>query len=365
MAGQSIGYGNSLVETNQRKGLILSSELATFIHNFSGESRDNALVTEDRPGVKRGESVEIRYAAIGTVKAPLTRSSQILGQEDHVTPLTDSVAMRWFVKAGAIENTEVDQELVSFDLKDAELERLGREWGYLQEQWVCTQLAGIDATGILAADDYGLSGGNVVTPPDANSFYFAPDTATNANEAAVAADAASVLTTDCIDELEARAVSREYGRQWPIAPASTPFGDYYIFLVSVEGMKQIRDNTASSVLYDLSRARIEGGGDWMTNPIYSGEGFIYNHTLVLRTDFIQRKIANAQRAIFMGAQAGCFLRGTGYTGGDYLGWKEHTEYWRWSCAASHFGGFKASIVNGERFGSIVATHYSVNTSVAA
>lgn len=359
MAGKSIGYTNSLVETTYREGVILENERATFVESFRGTSEGSCFKTEDRPGGGRGDKIKIRYGAIDHDAVPKTRSSQVLGQEASTPNYEDEVQIRYGLFDGAVENVIVDQEMVSFSLMDQERSRVALQWAYTKEKSVLNQVCGVTHKNSTA--DYQLSGGNIVTAQDSNSIIYAGSS--NTSDADVAADTAATVTADMLDDLVLRAESRAY-RTWPIVPAETPYGQLYVVVVHGVGFKQLRGTVSSGQIYDLHRSAIEGGNNYDRNPLISGQGFIYNKCLVLRSDFLPRgdtsgaEQANTFRGAFMGAQAGCFVYGQGFTGGNHLGYAEHVQLRRWSFMVDCLYGFKRGIVNGESWGCMTFVHYS-------
>lgn len=359
----TLGYNSPLTQQSIRSGLILESELSTVCSAFQGTEDSSALVVESRDEGKRGDTLVMRFAKINATEAPKTKGQTIIGQESETQEYEDSLKMRYFSYDGKVENVPAEQNLVSFNLFTREVSRLALQWAYLKEQWVINQLTG--NTLVNTAADYGFSGGNVVTAMDANHTYYAPNSSGTyqTSDANVAGQTTSVLDTRVIDDLITRATSRSYV-SWPMAPADTPFGRLFILLCHGEGYQQIRENSSGSDIYDLSKAAIQGGLDISDSPLITGEGFIYDKTLVLRTDFAPQGItggaaqANTRVAAFFGARAGHWIYGEGYEDGDHLGYSEHQQHRRVSILTDTVAGFKRTIVNGETWGSFRVVHYS-------
>lgn len=359
-----IGYGSSFKEQMWRSGVIIEAERATNLMAFTGTDEYDAFQVQDKPGGGRGDQVTRRFSRPND-EDPKISTSPVLGHESSTEYLEDSMFMRYFFLDGGVDNTVANQQLVSFDLRQNARSRVSRQWGELWEQWIINQLVGNTATAVATAADHGRSGANAAVAPDANSWYFAPDSSgANANEAAVAAEATSVLTTDVIDELVTRSTSKAY-RKWPMVPCNTPYGQLFVMVCHGRGYKQIRENSTATDFYDIEKAKIQGGNSVDENSLITGEGFIYNKTLVLRSDFCPAVIANARRAAFFGANAGGWLFGEGYTDGEHLGYAEQTHLpRRWSFIVDTTSGFKVTIpqeedtANNERFGCMVVSHYS-------
>ncbi len=365
----TIGYGSQFVETTFREGLIYEAERSTFTMAFS--SRDDeytAFMIQDRPGNGRGDTVKVRFARHREDDNPKSSTAQVLGQEAEGETLEDEVSLRYGLFDGVVPNLPANQDLVSFNLKAKERSRLARQWSETFEKWVIRQLAGY--TPVNSVVDYLASGGNKVEPQDSRHHLYAPDAGgANPTEADVAADATSVMTTDLINHLVTRATSKVFTK-WPTPPCTTPWGHRYVLLVHGTGYQQIRDNSSSNDFLDIAKAEIQGGQGSAYNTLITGEGFIYNNTLVLRSDFCPPGVNDAgtgprnfvRRAVFFGACAGTWVFGEGFTDGDYLGWSEHIQHRRWSCIADTIAGFKRLIpkedAGRESFGSWVVSHYS-------
>ena len=357
----NIGYQSSLKEQAWRAGVTLEAERATNMMAFAGKDEYDAF--RIHYGGDRGDKLTHRFSRLNR-RNPKVLGDPVLGHEADTEKLEDSLFIRYFLLDGAIENTVGSQQLISFDEKDLQRSLRAREWGELYEQWIINQLVGNTHTSVTTAADNGLSGGNAPVAPDADHWYFVPDSAANADEAAVAADSASVMTSDVIDELVMRMQSKAYV-EWPIAPCNTPFGQLYVMVVHPTGFKQIKANTADSDIYDIARAKIQGGNSVDENELITGAGFIYENTLVLKSDFCPAVIANARRGAIFGAGALDIRFGEGYTDGEHLGYAEQTHLpRRWSFIVDTVAGMKVRIpqepdtANNQRFGCYVFSHYS-------
>ncbi len=363
----AISYNDALNERNYRAGVTLAAQLQTYCYSFvekvdsEEETTNAAIVMLERGGLKRGDTTKIRFADINRNEQPKTRMSQVLGQESATPRYEDSLQLRYFLFDGGVENVVADQQLVSFSLKKGEIERISRTWAYTWDIGWINQLSG--NTLVNTVPDFGLSCGNTVTAVDASHFSVAPGTSVWTTEAQVAGDTTAVLTTRVLDTAITRMTSQLYVA-WPAAPCQTPFGDLFVCLAGPQGYQQMRQNGASSDFYDISKAAIQGGGSFLSNPIITGEGFIHNNCLVLKTDFACQGItagaaqANSRRALVFGARSSHLMFGEGYADGDHLGWSEHLQHRRWSCLSDTVYGLKRTIVNNQNWSTWVIGHYS-------
>lgn len=372
----TIGYGNALTEKNYRSGITLATQLQSYIWNFVGDGGEDGgdpstamIVKIDRPGSKRGDSVKVRFADINYDEKPLQRASQVLGQEGTTPRFETDLVLRYQGFAGRIDNVPADQNNVSFDLKRGEIDRIVRQWAYnFDRGWLYHAVGYTPAND--AGTDFSTTSCNAVTALDAAHILYAPDTnGANANPAAVAAESSSVLTTDLVDEAVAQMTTRQtvsggYGVKWPFAPCKTPFGELFVLLTHPTGFKQIRTNSGDSAFYDLSRAELEGGGVYRNNPLITGQGTIYNNTLILSSNWLPPGITssaaqdNTRMAAFLGARAFHVLFGEGYAGDSFLGWSEHMVHRTWSCLSDTVWGLKRTDVDGQSWASAAIVHYS-------
>lgn len=375
MAGKSIPYGSSQAQQMYISGLVLESERSARVFAFTGSEDNSAGVVLEKPGAQRGNNIKLYFRPTVHDRIPKPRNVNILGTEATRTELEDDIDLRYFVMSdGAVENM-TDQMEVDFDLIENEQISMAKETGEIYERSVMNQLCGYTPVNATATyPDYGWSGGNIVTEPDSDHWFFCPDNnGTNANEAAVAADPNSILTNRVVDEVVMRMRSLDYV-DWPIAPARVPFvpgGEAYICLCKGVGMLQVRNNSTDSDVYDLSKAAIQGGLPPQLSNLTTGQGFYLNNVLYLESDFCTfgtdgtagstttaNRVGNVNRAVILGARAFHVVYGESFTGGNHLGYSEHRQHRRLSMLTDTVWGCKAVLVNNQRFASFVISHYS-------
>jgi hypothetical protein len=391
--------GNSLSQTNWRAGVIVESERKCLSMAFQGDKPNNGIVVEDRPdqgGGGRGDTVIIRFTQPNHGAIPKTSLANIVGQADGTNYIDVSITMRYMSFDGGVPNVPAEQNQVSFNLKRNDVGRVARQWAELREYSVWRQLTGFTGQlvngpggpllGVNSFTDYVMSAGNIVTPPDgikpnsqAGKWYLVPPSGggTSATETAVAANNSCVMSTRVIDEIVKRWTSRDYV-EWPMAPMATPWGEKFVLVVSPQGFQQIKLNSSQSDFYDLARAAITGGEGYDSSPIITGEGFVYNDTVVLKSDFLPPGVAsagpsapygagtnqaNVKRAVFLGARGGHATYGSGYTGGNHLGFTDVTILRNWTFIVDSNWGVCRTVVNlgqpnAESFGCGVISHWS-------
>ncbi len=361
-----IGVDHALNERMYKPGLNLEAELSRPLNAFRGSESEEgsaAFIVNERPGLGRGSTIESRFSRIDRDELPKPEGATIIGAESQARTYTSEITCRYYSFDGHVENYVSEQGRVSYDQQGLEVSSIALKWAYLNEKATMNQLVG-NTVANTADPTLALSYGNAVVVQDAAHTYYCEDTGgANVSDAEVAAAPTAILHTGVIEDLVMRCRSFAYVL-WPCAPCRTPFGDLYVFMVHGVGFKQIRENSTGSDMYDLSKAEIQGGGDYNANPLITGEGFIYGKTLVLSTDFAPRGMtggaaqANTFCGAFFGAGAGDFLFGEGFAEGDHLGYSEHMIHRRLSILTDTVHGFKRRVVDGESWGAFRVVHYS-------
>jgi hypothetical protein len=379
MAGTSVTSAHALAQTAYRTGLILEAETRALMMALAGTDPDSVFVIEDRPGAQRGSTLKIRFQAKNYAPRAKTRAAQIIGDEGTDNWHENDIGIKYFSLADrALENAVDDQNNVSFDLRESGQIGMAMDAATILECSLMHQVAGyspVNATA-YANKNYDVSGGNAVIEPDAaHHFFFDDASAANTSEADVAVDATAVPTTRFIQQKLALLQSRNH-TLWPMSPAMTPWGKGYVYLDSLDAINTLRENSPDSDVYDLSRACIEGGMPIENAAIWTGEGFKVGNVIYLATDYATlgtsgssagsttagSALSNVQRGVLLGARAGHVMYGEGFVEGNHLGYTEFIAHRRLSMQTDTVWGVKVNVVNGQRWGSAVFSHYSPATT---
>lgn len=379
MAGTAITPSHALNQQRYRTGLILEAETRALLMALSGTDPESVFVIEDRPGANRGSNMKIRFQAKNFAPRGKIRTSQILGAEGGDTWYEDSLGINYFVLADrALENVVDDNQYVDFDTKESAQIGLAEDCATIIECSLMHHMAGYSPVNATSYSDlnYDLSGANAVTEPDTSHHFFFDDASgTNSSEANVAADPTAQPTNRFIDEKLALLMSRKYV-QWPLCPAMTPWGKAFVYVDSLDAINKIKQNSPDSDIYDLTRACIEGGMPIENAAIWTGEGFKINNVIYLASDYTTlgtsggtpgattagSALSNVERGVLLGARAGHILYGEGFVEGNHLGYSEDMTHRRLSFLADTVWGVKTTIVNSQRWGSAVFSHYSAATT---
>jgi hypothetical protein len=385
MSGISVTSSHALAQTAYKTGLALQTETRALLCRLMGaESENPVFVMEESPEAQRGSTLVSRFQSRHRSPMPFGRASNVIGQGDTPTWYSQDVDIHYLGLAkGEIENLVADQNEVSFALKEAELLMMAQNAGTVIEASFIHQCAGYSPVNAAAytvdGTPYVLSGCNAVTEPDAAHHFFAPGASTtHTAESTIPADPTAWLTSRFVNSKLAMLQSRNHV-QWPFAPASTPWGEGYVLLTSLEGIDQVKQNSSDSDIYDLEKACIQGGMDPNNASLWTGEGFKINNVFYLAHDGIGlgtsgssagsttagSVLGNCQRSLLLGAGAGCVRFGENFTGGVHMGFEEFKALRRWTGIIDTVWGMTMRIVNGERWASAVFSHYSSSGSSTA
>lgn len=391
----TITTGSSLAQQNWRAGVIVESERTCVVKQLEGTKSSSCIVYEDRPDGGRGASITMRVTQPNHGEIPITAFANVIGQESGTTYTDVGLVMNYQGFTGGVPNVPVEQNLVSFNLKRGEVGRVARQVSEHTEASTLRQLAGFTGTitptggtavSVNSFTDYVMSAGNPVVAPDGTKsngkggkWFLVPPVSGSANttETGIAGNPSSIFSSRVVDEVLKQWTSRDYV-EWPMAPAKTPWGEYFVCLVSSQGYQQFKLNSSQSDYYDLARAEIQGGGGYDNSPLVDRKGLIYDKTIIINSDFLPPGVVNAgpgaptgtganqanvKRAVFLGARAGHCTYGSGYTNGNHLGFSEVTLHRHWSILVDTIWGLNRVVCNAgtgvaESFGCGVISHYS-------
>jgi hypothetical protein len=368
----SVPTGSALALIATRAGVVLDAERAVRLMPLVSTNPTAAIVQEEMGAEKRGSTVKINFKVSrhGTSLIPKVRGDVVVGNTATRDTKTDSLGLDYLVLSdGEAVNAVADQGNVNFALVENEQILMAREASEIIEMSFMNQLCGYTPVNDLAVYPvYGQSGCNPCTEPDTSHHFFAGG---KSSEATVAADSNAQLTNRDVDGTIRKMRSLDY-MSYPISPADTPWGERYIAIPNGDGMAQVKENNTDSDIYDLSKAQLQGGGSSEDNPVTTVEGFMLNSVVYLESDYATfgtsggtpgatttgSKRGNCKRCPILGARALHVIYGEGYVDGLHLGYAEHQVLRNLTMIIDTVWGTKAAIVNAQRWGSAVITHYS-------
>lgn len=377
MPAPSVPYGSAYTENMFGIGLTVNAEVATMAMAYHGGEDSNAAFLDlDKSGNKRGDSITHNYLVIDEDVEPKGENDATVGAaQSQPNPLTQTISCRYTKFDSEILNEVVSQNNVSWSVRNKALATVRRRISHWVEMFHVYHLCGTTAITLNGVSTALASGskrfnGNDVTAPD-QAHWLRPDgvevDGSTVTETTIAGSSGNVLTSDTIRELELRACSTSYFT-YPIAMCDTPAGELYCFWCSPDGYAQLIDNSSASDIYDLSRARIQGGGNINDHPSIKAGAFIIHNTLVVRHPKMplgqsSATVArdNVERAVFFGANAMTGFYADSYTDGNHWGWAEFIQLRDYWAMGDTIQGFVRSIVNGLSWASCVVSHYSKRT----
>lgn len=369
----SVPYGSAYTESMFGIGLTVNAETAVLAMQYHGGEDSNAAFLDlDKAGNKRGDSITHNYLLIDEDVEPKGENDSTVGSaQGSSNPLTQTIACGYTKFDSEILNEVVSQNNVSWSVRQKALATVRRRISRWIENFHVLHLCGTTAiaSGAIAAGSK-RNNGNDVTAPD-QEHWLRPDgvevDGSTVTETTIAGSAGNVLTSDTIRELEMRACTDDYF-SYPIAMCDTPGGELYCFWAGPQGYAQLIDNSSASDIYDLSRARIQGGGDIMDHPSVKAGAFIIHNTLVVRHPKMPLGQSsataardNVERAVFFGAGAMTGFYADSFTNGNHWGWAEFIQLRDYWALGDTIQGFVRAIVNGKSWASCVVSHYSKRT----
>lgn len=386
MAGIQITGSSQFASQAIRAGLILDYENQfRFMALLGAADDDRAIIPVlESPSAERGTNMKVRFQATQKAPMPLGYGTNPLGLGATPTWREYDFDINYLVLAvGGQENTVFDQNVVEFSIEQADQVNMARKAARIMEWSLAHQLAGYTPVNAAAytdgATNYILSCCNPTTEPDASHHFFCPDNSgDNTTEAQVAADSSATLTSRFVDKVLAQVTSHWHVEN-PLGLPRTPWGEGYVLLCSKEGMRQVKENTADSDIFELAKACIQGGMDPANSTLWTGEGFKVGQVFYLESDFMPlgcsgatpgaetagTAISNVQRAVLLGARAAHVRYGMGFTDGMHLGYAEHPVLRTNNKIIDTVMGGAATIVNSQRWGSVVISHYTNATTTGA
>lgn len=376
MPGVVPGGRDDLV--TRQAGLILAAELDRPLMMFAGTDPSDAFQILEKPDSARGtvQRVEFRVPDYDSTTKP--DGGVMIGDEAQSSYEYADVRVDYHKFDGKVPNAIVDQNVVNWSLVDGEVDRVGELWAINWERWMLHQLAGnLAATASSPGNQshYPLSGSNPITGYDSAHVLRAKksDDTVPATDTLVGADSTCLETTEGIDRCLLQARSRKYGvNKYPIAPCNTPWGKKYLYLTGPEGMAQITSNDPRNLFIPLQEAVLAGGADYDESAVANLTGYIYKGVVILEINGLDdptypikglngtSTVANTKVSLFLGAGAGLWLFGKGFTDGDHIGFVEERIKRFYCFDADTNAGFKRTIPvdTNQTFGSIRFVSYS-------
>lgn len=374
MPGVVPGGRDDLVTRQAR--LLLAAELDRPLMMFAGTEPDEAFLIHERGDSKKGTTSRVEFRVPDYTSTTKPDGGTLIGDEAQSSYEYDTIRMDYHKFDGKVPHGVTEQNVVNWDLVDGEVDRVGELWAINWERWMLHQLAGNVAATASApgsASHYPLTGSNAVVAYDSAHIVRAKksDDTIPANDSSL--DATSILTTETLDRCLLVARSRKFGvNKYPIAPCKTPWGKKYLFLTGPEGLSQLTSNDPRGLFLPLQEAVLAGGDDYYSSAVANLTGYIYKGVAIVEINGLDdpdypirglsstTPVANTAVSIFVGAAAGQWIFGEGFTEGDHIGFVEEKIKRFYCFDADTNAGFKRTIPidTNQTFGSLRVVHYS-------
>ena len=301
------------------------------------------------------------------VGAGRTEGQTLEGNEESLTTWSDAVYVNELRHAVRVKNKDtIDAQRVAFDA--AEEARLSLKDWFAERfsLWFFIQMAGYTATtmtyrGTSTTLSSLYRGFNTVTAPSTNRKVFGGTGLTT--DQGVNADSTATFNLNIIDKCKEKAQLANP----QIRPINVEGGKYYLMYLHPTQVYDLRTNTSDGQWMDFQKMAYTGRG--ADNPIFKGGIGMYNGVVLRENEDVVPGVhsstaaeqTSTRRALFLGAQAGCFAQSSKFSKNAPYKWVEKTFDYENELGVSvkSLMGLKKTIFNSEDFGVITASTYAV------
>lgn len=296
-----------------------------------------------------------------------TEGQVLEGSEESLTTFSDSVVVNELDHAARVKNgNTIDVQRVPFDMREEARMALTDWFGERESLWVFIQLSGYTASSITyRGTSTTLSavyrGNNTVTAPSTNRKLFGGSGLTT--DQGVNADSTATFNLNLIDKAKEKAMLANP----KIRPISINGSDKYVIYLHPTQVYDMRTTTSDGQWLDIQRAALMGGEN-SDNPIFTGALGEYNNVVIRQSEDVVTGVhsstaaeqTNTRRALFLGAQAGCFAMSSKFSKNNPYKWVEKTfDYDReLGVSVQSIMGMKKTIFNSEDYGVITISTYA-------
>lgn len=296
-----------------------------------------------------------------------TEGQTLEGSEESLTTFSDSVVVNELNHAARVKNgNTIDVQRVSFDMRDEARMALTDWYAERFSLWFFVQLSGYTGSSITyRGTSTTLSavyqGNNTVTAPSTNRKVFGGTGLTT--DQGVQADSTATFNLTIIDKLKEKAQLANP----KIRPIRINGEDKYVLYLHPTQVYDMRTSTSDGQWLDIQRAAMMGGQK-SDNPIFTGALGEYNGVIIRQSEDVVTGVhsstgaeqTSVRRALFLGAQAGCFAQSSKFSKSNPYKWVEKTfDYDReLGVSVQSIMGLKKTIFNSEDYGVIVASTYA-------
>ena len=296
-----------------------------------------------------------------------TESETLEGNEESLTTYSDAVLINELDHAVRVKSgNTIDPQRVGFDLRDEARMGLADWFAERFSLWFFVQLSGYTSTtytyrGTATTMSAKYRGNNTVTAPSTNRRLYGGSGLTT--DQGVNADSTATFNLTVVD----KCVEMAKTANPQIRPIQVEGGSHYVMYIHPRQTYNLRTDTSDGSWMDFSKHAYNGRGK--ENPIFSGALGMYNNVVLRENEDVVPGVhsttgaeqTSTRRALFLGAQAGCFAQSSKFSKATPYKWVEKTfDYEReLGVSAQSLMGLKKTIFNSEDFGVITASTYAV------
>jgi N4-gp56 family major capsid protein len=364
MAATSYAAGHPLAVSIWAKKLSVEALRQTYFYEFLGRGSGYMIQYRDELGKNAGDRVTfgLRGQLTG---AGIQGDGTLENNEEALNVYADTLIidqLRHAVRSAG----KMSEQRVSFEVREEAKDGLRDWWADRLDTCLFNQLCGF-----TAQTDTRYTGNNAAIAPD-SSHIFRPNSRTT-DQSLTTGDEFNLAI---IDTMVARAnqFNMAASSGVPMKPLTGPNGRkmWVMFLHDNQVYQLRQSSTAAGSWVDYERAKVQGGN--MNSPIYKGGDLVgeYNGVVLHRAPRVTNgvhsttgaAVANARRAVLVGAQAAMFATGRDDDVGqqDKFSWvEERFDYNnQLGVSAGSIFGLKKTRFNSQDFATFVAATYSPN-----
>lgn len=326
----------------------------------------NAIIHQKTDLKETGDQVTfgLRTKLTGSGK---TENQSMEGSEESLTTYSDAVLVNEILHAVRVKDgNTIDPQRVAFDLREEARMGLTDWFAERLSLWTFIQLSGYTASSITyRGTSTSISavyrGNNTVTAPSTNRKIFGGSGLTT--DQGVNADSTATFNLTLLDKAKEKALVANP----KVRPIKINGEDKYVCYLHPYQVTDLRTNTSEGQWLDIQKAAMMGG-QRSDNPIFTGALGEYNGIILRQNEDVVTGVhsstgaeqTSTRRALFLGAQAGCFAISSKFSKNSPYKWVEKTfDYDReFGVSAQSIMGMKKTIFNSEDYGVITISTYA-------
>lgn len=322
MATTNITTSSGLSATQWANGALMEGLSTTIMAPFMGKGEDSAIIMLEDLRKSKGDTIVKPYLRLFD-STPLGEGVDVEANAKAHNYLSDSFVINicdWPVRFENVMSTQRSTVKLQEDARKG----IGFQIKEYLDRAVLNHLAGYTPAATIDALN------NAPAAPSDTSYHqiwsdAGAVSSTLNDEGLTTGDK---MSTTLLDKARQLAETAQDGGYPLIRPCKTPFGRYYVNIMSPHQLDQLRSSTTSMEWADITKAQIQGG-DVKNNPMLkrfvdANMNFIgtWNGIALFSSYFVPQgvnsstgaAISGVRRSVFFGAQAGLF--GMGAVGGS-------------------------------------------------